>query len=88
VDGAASDGYTGYLCCLPGQIGVQGNVDTVGQSAICVDQGTPFAQSASGTLVSSSEQCLEPMSCNKCRKTDPIVRGIDSASCYTAIFNK
>jgi hypothetical protein len=71
VDGAAFDGYTGYLCCLPGQIGVQGNVDTVGQSAICVDKGTSFPQSASGTLVSSSEQCLPPMSRNKCLKTDP-----------------
>jgi hypothetical protein len=52
VDGTAADGDTGYLCCLPGQIGVQGNVETVGESAICVEPGTPFAQSASGTLVS------------------------------------
>jgi len=51
VDGAASDGYTGYLCCLPGQIGVQGNVDTVGSSAICVGEDTPVAQSISGTLI-------------------------------------
>lgn len=52
VDGAAYAGYTGYLCCLAGQIGIQGNVDTVGMSAICVDPGTPFPQSFSGTLVS------------------------------------
>ncbi|PMD60111.1 uncharacterized protein K444DRAFT_721968 [Hyaloscypha bicolor E] len=51
VDGAASDGYTGYLCCLAGQIGIQGNVETVGMSAICVDPGTPFPQSVSGTLI-------------------------------------
>jgi hypothetical protein len=52
VDGTVAGGDTGYLCCLPGQIGVQGNVDTVGESAICVEPGTPFVQSASGTLVS------------------------------------
>ncbi len=51
VDGTAFDGYTGYLCCLPGQVGVQGNVDTVGMSAICVSPDTPVAQSLSGTLV-------------------------------------
>jgi hypothetical protein len=58
VDGAASDGYTGYLCCLAGQFGIQGNVETVGMSAICVDPGTPFPQSVSGTLVSSFPQTL------------------------------
>jgi hypothetical protein len=55
VDGLASAGYTGYLCCLPGQIGVQGDVETVGSSAICVSPDTPVAQSLSGTLVSYSE---------------------------------
>ncbi|KAE9377345.1 hypothetical protein N431DRAFT_453697 [Stipitochalara longipes BDJ] len=51
VDGTVAERDTGYLCCLAGQIGVQGNVDTVGMSAICVEPGTPFPQSFSGTLI-------------------------------------
>ena len=55
VDSHGDPAYTGYLCCLPGQIGIQGVVDTVGDSAICVTPGTPFPQTASGTLVSCSQ---------------------------------
>lgn len=46
--GPAYDGYTGYVCCLPGQISSPGEIETVGQNAICIDADTPGV----GTLVS------------------------------------